>query len=233
VQRGFVIAIDGPSGVGKSTVARGVAAELGFSYVESGAMYRAVALLALEAGTPLHDAAALGKLGRAAEFRFETTPSGNRLWMNGRDITDAIRSPEVTRAASFVSVHPQVREPLVERQRALGRQGGIVMEGRDIGTVVFPDAPLKIFLDAPLEVRGKRRMKDAESADHASSDDVTRELTERDRRDATRETSPLVPAADAVRLDTKDLSAPQVIRMVVELAQSRGLSRLEKPPQNR
>ena len=234
----LVIAIDGPSGVGKSTVARAVAARLGFSYVESGAMYRAIALRALETGTPLDDPAALGELARRAEFRFESGASGNRLRLNGRDVTEAIRSPEVTQAASLVSVHPEVRTPLVERQRTLGRQGGVVMEGRDVGTVVFPDAELKIFLEAPAETRGQRRLRDSESAslpqEAARSEAVLQEITERDRRDATRTVSPLVPAADAIRIDTTSLSAAEVVEKILKLAQSRSLPPgLEKPAKSR
>jgi cytidylate kinase len=218
---GFVIAIDGPSGVGKSTVARGVAAHLGLSYVESGAMYRAVALLANENGTPLDDAEALGELAARASFRFETQTSGNRLWLDGRDVTEAIRSPEVTRAASFVSTHAVVRKHLVERQRQMGSRGGVVMEGRDIGTVVFPDAELKIFLEAAPEVRGQRRMADPESAGARDKAAVVREITERDQRDRSREVSPLVPARDAVRIDTSSLTAEQVVDRVLELARAR------------
>ena len=218
---GFVIAIDGPSGAGKSTIARSVAARLGFSYVESGAMYRAVALLALEKGTPLDDAAGLGELAARANFRFDTQAAGNHLWLDGRDVTDAIRSPEVTRAASFVSTHAVVRKHLVERQRQMGARGGVVMEGRDIGTVVFPDAELKIFLDAAPEIRGRRRMGDPESAGARDTAAVVREITERDQRDQSREISPLIPAPDAVQIDTSSLSAEQVIECVLELARAR------------
>ena len=215
------IAIDGPSGVGKSTVARAVAARLGWTYVESGAMYRAVALLALESGTPLEDAAALGEIAAGAKFRFETTDSVNRLWLNGRDVTEAIRAPEVTDAASIVSTHAVVRKHLVDRQRALGAAGSVVMEGRDIGTVVFPGADLKIFLDAAPEVRGQRRLHDKESAQASSAETVLREIAERDRRDQTREVSPLVPAADAVRIDTSRLTAAQVTEQILEIARGR------------
>ena len=218
---GFVIAIDGPSGVGKSTVAREVAARLGLSYVESGAMYRAVALLALENDTPLDDAAALGELAARASFRFETQAAGNRLWLDGRDVTEAIRSPEVTRAASFVSTHAVVRKHLVDRQRQMGASGGVVMEGRDIGTVVFPEAELKIFLEAAPEVRGQRRMGDPESAGARDAAAVVREIAERDQRDRSREVSPLVPAHDAVRIDTSSLTAEQVVERVLELALAR------------
>ena len=149
----LVIAIDGPSATGKSTVAQKLAARLGYGYVESGAMYRAVALLALETGANWNDAAELGKLAAEADIRFELQgATGNRLLLNGRDVTEAVRSPAVTRASSLVSVHASVRRELVARQRALGREGGVVMEGRDIGTKVFPDADLKIFLDASSEI---------------------------------------------------------------------------------
>jgi cytidylate kinase len=217
----LVIAMDGPSGVGKTTVARAVAARLGYSYVESGAMYRAIALLALENGIASDDAAALGRLAAAADIRFVPSPEGNRLLLNGRDVTDAIRSPEVTRMSSFVSTHAAVRARMVERQRVLGAAGGVVMEGRDIGTVVFPDADLKIFLDAAPQVRGQRRLKDMESAPHSGAESVLNEITERDQRDQTRAVSPLAPAADAVRVDTTHLTAEQVVEQVLKLAESK------------
>lgn len=217
----MVIAIDGPSGVGKSTVARAVASRLGLSYVESGAMYRAVALAALETETPLDDADALGAIAARADFRFETSASGNRLWLNGRDVTEAIRSAEVTRAASIVSTHAPVRAHLVERQRALGAAGGVVMEGRDIGTVVFPGADVKIFLDASAEVRGQRRLKDRESAAALGAEAILREIAERDRRDQTREISPLAPAPDAVLIDTTQLTAQEVADRIAEIAAAR------------
>jgi len=221
----MVIAIDGPSGVGKSTVARAVAARLGFNYVESGAMYRAVALRALETGTPLDAASRLGDLAARLKFRFEMRPAGNRLWLGGRDVTDAIRTPEVTRAASIVSTHAVVRKHLVERQRALACEGGVVMEGRDIGTVVFPDADLKVFLDASAEARGERRLRDRESAAQPegkpSAEAVLKEITDRDQRDQTREVSPLVPASDAIRIDTTRLSIEQVVEQVLDLARNR------------
>ena len=220
----LVIAIDGPSGVGKTTVARAVAARLGYSYVESGAMYRAIALLALESGVALDDAAALGKLAAAADIRFAPSPEGNRLLLNGRDVTEAIRSPEVTRASSFVSTHAEVRARLVERQRALGAEGGVVMEGRDIGTVVFPNADLKIFLDATPEVRGQRRLRDIKSAQQASAESVLKEITERDERDQTRVVSPLVPAADAIRIDTTHLSADQVVEQILKFLETKQLA---------
>jgi CMP/dCMP kinase len=220
-QERLVIAIDGPSGVGKSTAARAVAARLGLSYVESGAMYRGVALLALETGTALDDAAALGKIAANADFQFETTAGGNRLRLSGRDVTEAIRMPEVTDAASIVSTHAIVRKHLVDRQRALGAAGGVVMEGRDIGTVVFPNADVKVFLDAATEVRARRRMRDHDSVATTSPQVVIEQIAERDRRDQTREVSPLVPAPDAIHLDTSQLTAEQVADRIVEMARRR------------
>ena len=215
----LLIAIDGPSGAGKSTVATLLAARLGYTAVDSGAMYRALALLALKAGVDPADAPALGRLAASAEMRFEKGPNGSRFLLDGRDVTDAIRSSEVTQAASQVSVHPQVRENMVERQRALGRQGGLVMEGRDIGTKVFPEADVKIFLDASLVVRGERRFRERQAPGQANSDEVTREMAERDQRDQRREQSPLVPAGDSVRVDSTHLSAEAVVEKIMELVQ--------------
>ncbi len=215
----LLIAIDGPSGAGKSTVAALLAARLGYTAVDSGAMYRALALLALEAGVDPSDAPALGRLAASAEMRFDKGPNGSRFLLNGRDVTDAIRSPEVTRAASQVSVHPQVRENMVERQRALGRQGGLVMEGRDIGTKVFPEADVKIFLDASLDVRGERRIRERQAPGEATSDEVIRQMAERDQRDQLRKQSPLVPAEDSLRIDSTHLSAEEVVEKILELVQ--------------
>ena len=215
----LTIAIDGPSGAGKSTVARMLAARLGYRYVESGAMYRALALLALETGTDLGDSSALAALAEKAEMRFEPQGGSYRLLLDGRDVTEAIRSPEITRASSLVSVHREVRRCLVEHQQALGRDGGVVMEGRDIGTRVFPSADLKIFLDASPQVRAERRFREMEDASAASPEEVHRELEERDRRDRFREVSPLIPAADAVRIDTTDLAAEEIVEKILSLVE--------------
>ena len=218
----LVIAIDGPSGTGKSTVAQKLAARLGYSYIESGAMYRAVALLALETGANCNDAAALGKLAAEADIRFELQgATGNRLLLNGRDVTEAVRSPAVTRASSLVSVHASVRGELVARQRALGREGGVVMEGRDIGTKVFPDADLKIFLDASPAVRSERRFRDLAGSGSVTQAQVLQEIEERDRRDRQRELSPLVPAADSVYIDTTHLTVDEVVEKILGLVEKR------------
>jgi CMP/dCMP kinase len=211
----MVIAIDGPAGAGKSTVARGVADALGFTYLDSGAMYRAVALAALRAGVEVDDGQAVGELAWGLELGFD----GDSVLLDGKRVGGEIRSPEVTVAASHVSVHPQVRRAMVKRQRELIAAGNYVAEGRDIGTVVSPDSPLKVFLNASPEERARRRANET-GGDEAS---VLKAIEDRDRRDRTREHGALRSADDAVALDTTDLSVEQVVGRVVELARDRGL----------
>ncbi|MBS1886273.1 MAG: ribosome biogenesis GTPase Der [Actinobacteria bacterium] len=212
----MVIAIDGPAGAGKSTVARAVAAELGLTYLDSGAMYRSVALAAHEAGVDPDDAAALGPLAAGLEIGFD----GPRVLLGGRDVTEAIRRPEVSAGASRVSVHGAVREALVARQRALIEAGDYVAEGRDIGTVVSPDAPLKVFLTASDEERARRRA--AETGEDVEA--VLAAQRDRDTRDTERRHGALRPASDAVELDTTNLSLEEVVARIVTLAQDRGLT---------
>ena len=212
----MVIAIDGPAGAGKSTVARGVANALGFTYLDSGAMYRCVALAALRRGADLDDERVLGGIARETDIVLRA----GRVELDGEDVTDAIRTPEVGEAASRVSVHPEVREAMVERQRALIATGRYVAEGRDIGTVVSPDAPLKVFLTASDDERARRRA--AETG--APIAEVVEAQRERDVRDRGREHSPLHPAADAVELDTTGRSVDEVVKRVVALAHDRGLA---------
>jgi cytidylate kinase len=211
----MVIAIDGPAGAGKSTVARAVAAELGFTYLDSGAMYRSVALAAHEAGADVDDAAALGPLAADLPIGFD----GRRVLLGGRDVTEDIRRPEVTADASHVSVHPAVREALVARQRELIAAGDYVAEGRDIGTVVSPEAPLKVFLTASDEERARRRA--AETGEDIET--VLAAQRSRDARDTEREHGALRAAEDAVELDTTGLSLEEVVGRVVGLARDRGL----------
>ena len=212
----MLIAIDGPAGAGKSTVARGVAAALGFTYLDSGAMYRCVALAALERGIDLDDEASVGELARAIEIEL----GQGAVVLDGLDVTEAIRRPEVTAAASRVSVHPSVREALVARQRALIDGGRYVAEGRDIGTVVAPDAPLKVFLTASDAERARRRA--AESGEDAVA--VLDDQRQRDERDRGREHGALRRADDAVEIDTTALRQDEVVARVVELARERGLA---------
>jgi cytidylate kinase len=212
----MVIAIDGPAGAGKSTVARAVAAEIGLTYLDSGAMYRCVALAALEAGTDLDDGAALGELAAGLEIELD----GGRVRLGERDVSDEIRAPGVTAASSRVSVHPEVRAALVARQRRLIAAGRYVAEGRDIGTVVSPDSPLKIFLTASDEERARRRAAET-GEDFESVLDAQRR---RDGRDTNREHGALRPADDAVSLDTTGLALEEVVGRVVALARQRGLT---------
>jgi CMP/dCMP kinase len=212
----MVIAIDGPAGAGKSTVARGVAAALGFTYLDSGAMYRSVALAALERGTGLDDPDALGTLAGSLDIELD----GGAVRLDGRDVGEEIREPKVAAAASRVSVHPAVREAMVARQRRLIDSGRYVAEGRDIGTVVSPDAPLKVFLTASEEERARRRA--LESGEDVAA--VLDAIRARDERDRSREHGALRPAEDAVALDTTGLEADEVVERVVDLARERGLA---------
>jgi cytidylate kinase len=210
----MVIAIDGPAGAGKSTVARALAERLGFTYLDSGAMYRCVALAALERGADPDDAAAMGAL--AASLALD----GERVGLDGRDVGAAIREPCVTEAASRVSVHREVREAMVAEQRRLIAAGRYVAEGRDIGTVVSPEAPLKVFLTASPEERARRRA--AQTGEDPAT--VLAAQRERDSRDEGREHSALRPAPDAIELDTTGLSLDEVVDRVESLARERGLA---------
>ncbi len=211
-----VVAIDGPVGSGKSSVARRVAERLGYLYLDTGAMYRAVGLLATEAGVPLDDEAAVAPLAAAARLRFDDE---GRLFAGDRDMTGLIRSLEMGAAASIVSVLPAVRRLLVERQRELGAGADIVMEGRDIGTNVFPDAEVKVFLTARPEVRAARRAAELRAkGDDVPVDEVLTALLERDRRDSERDVAPLRRAADAVEVDTSALTLDEVVDAVVAIA---------------
>ncbi len=212
----MVIAIDGPAGAGKSTVARGVAEALGFTYLDSGAMYRSVALSGLRAGADLDSAEQMAGIANEAAIGFEDS----RVTLDDDDVTDAIREPDVTAAASKVSVHEGVRAALVERQRALIESADYVAEGRDIGTVVSPDAPLKIYLNASAEERARRRAEQI----GRPVEEVMAAQSERDDRDREREHGALRAAEDAIELDTTGLAVGEVVARVVELARERGLA---------
>ena len=216
--RGLVIAIDGTSGAGKSTAGRALAARLGYTYVDTGAMYRALALKALRLGTPLENGLALSRL--LAETEIELTDGGKGIRLDGEDVTSAIRTREVSTAASQVSTNGGVRRDLVARQQRMGHDGGIVMDGRDIGTAVFPDADLKVYIDADPLQRARRRHAELVAAgarvDLAS---VERDVLERDRLDQERAESPLVRAEDAVYVDTTHLTAGEVVDRLLRLAE--------------
>jgi CMP/dCMP kinase len=218
----LTIAIDGPAGAGKSTIASRLARKLGYVNLESGAMYRALSLKAIERDISFDDEAALDDLAHNSRIQLEPTIGGNRVLLDNRDVTARVREADVTEGASRVSIHPKVREWMVARQREMGIHGGVVMEGRDIGTKVFPDAEVKIFLDADPVVREQRRLEQVKlRGGHlsASAQSIATELRERDHRDRTRPTSPLVPAHDALVLDSSTLSEEEVLRTVEELVQ--------------
>jgi CMP/dCMP kinase len=214
--RRVIVAIDGPAGAGKSTIARRLAARLGFTYIDTGAMYRAVGLWALRQSLDVTDMHHMEQLARAAAI--ELLPD-SKIRLNSEDVTDAIRTPEVSDAASKVSVIAAVRRELVEKQRALAETTSVVMEGRDIGTVVFPQADVKIFLDADPRERARRRH--LEKPKEGSVEQVAREMRERDQRDRTRAEAPLTQAPDAVYIDSTGLTLDEVEEAILKVIRAR------------
>jgi cytidylate kinase len=216
----IIVAIDGPAGAGKSTIARHLARHFGLLNLETGAMYRAFGLKALRAELPLDQSAALGRLAAETTIRLEPGNDENRVLLDEEDVTGLIRNPEVTDAASRVSVFPAIRSWMVRLQQQLGAQGGVVMEGRDIGTVVFPQAEVKIFLDAAPEVRGMRRFDQMVPKPAVQPEEVIRDLRARDERDRNRADSPLKPAADAILLDSTNLTLDETVRAAEAIVQN-------------
>ena len=218
--RGRVVAIDGPAGTGKSTVARGLAKALGSRYLDTGAMYRVVTLAVLRSGVDLDDADGVAAVAQRAEVRLESQPDGDRAYLGDEDVSREIRGEQVTRAVSVVSAVPAVRARLVALQQVAARGGGVVVEGRDIGTVVLPDADVKIFLTAPAEIRAQRR--NAQNIAAGLPDDyvgVLADVLRRDELDSTRAVSPLRPADDAVIVDTGDMTQAQVVEHLRDLVE--------------
>lgn len=216
-----IVAIDGPVGAGKSTVAMGVARALSFRYIDTGAMYRSVAWLARKHGIDLRDERAVATLAASASIEFAPGNGRPRVAVNGMDVTEAIRTPEVSDAASVVSAYPTVRNAMVSLQRQMGAAGGVVVEGRDIGTVVFPDAEVKVFLDASPQERARRRYQELISKGVAVDYESLKQTEqERDRRDSTRAHSPLRRAPDAVIIDTTGRSVEDVVDQILRLVRS-------------
>ncbi|MBI4164398.1 MAG: (d)CMP kinase [Acidobacteria bacterium] len=220
----LIITIDGPAGAGKSTVAQMLAARLGLTYVDSGATYRAAALKVVRTGAALDDEGAVAAVVSAAQIEIVTDDGHSVVYLDGRNVGQQIRTSEVTLAAAQVSRLPEVRQKLIALQRSLARGKGVVMEGRDIGTVVFPDAPLKIFLKADVEERARRRLnQDLPEGRARTLEQTAYDIGRRDQLDAERKVSPLVPAPDAVEIDSTLLSAEEVVERIIELARERKL----------
>ena len=212
MKAGLIIAVDGPSGAGKSSSSRALAERLGYQYIDTGALYRVIGLLAWEQQTNLNDAKRLASLCEDLPLRFVSSGTGVRVLLGERDITAAIRQPEVSQMASKVSAQPVVRQCLLTLQRNMGKGGRVVMEGRDIGTIVFPDADLKFYLDASAEERGRRRYAELQQQGVTTTVETTvQEMAERDQRDSSREHAPLRCADDAIAIDTTRLSLNEVI----------------------
>lgn len=218
----LVIAIDGPSGSGKSTVGKAIARRLDYLYIDSGAVYRAIGRKAIDTSTSLEDAASVARLARESEIKLIGDPDHLQVLLDARDVTDAIRLPDASHASSVVATIPEVRKAVVDKLREMARAGGVVMDGRDIGTKVFPDAHVKLFLDALLDVRAKRRFEEERERGRAVSVEAIRaELEARDRRDRERAATPLVKAPDAVFIDTSDMPLDGVIEHVLEIVRTR------------
>jgi len=220
VTRRPVIAIDGPAGAGKTTAARNLAERLELVYLDTGATFRAIALKAIRAGIALSDEGAIAALAARSEIRFEGERL-ERILLDGEDVSEAIREQAVANASSAVAVHPALRAGLVELWRKIGSRGGVVLEGRDIGTVVFPDAEIKFFLDARPEERAKRRFSEQSVKEDLSFDRVSQDLRIRDEADRTRKHSPLLRAEDAIAIDTTELTPEQTLEILLAEAQKR------------
>ncbi|MCD6287517.1 MAG: (d)CMP kinase [Candidatus Hydrogenedentes bacterium] len=219
-----IIAIDGPAGAGKSTVARRVAVETGFAFLDTGAMYRAVTLRAMRLGVDMNDSEAMARVAVEASIELKWTGTGTRVYLDGDEVTDEIRTPEVTDRIYLADQVPEVRAELVRRQQAFGVEGRVVAEGRDIGTVVYTRARCKIYMVASIDVRAERRYAELiERGIKANLDEVKRSIAERDKKTMTRAVAPLRPAEDAVRLDTTNLSIDEVVAAIMRTARERGV----------
>jgi CMP/dCMP kinase len=216
-ERRLIIAIDGPAGSGKSTTARLLAKRLGYTYLDTGAFYRALTLKVLESEVSPEDGAEVLQLAETIRIELQPQADKNRVLLDGRDVTQAIREPRVTNAISPISENSRVRAIMVDKQRAIGRNGGIVMEGRDIGTVVFPNADLKIFMQASLDERARRRQEElAKMGITRDIETLRQEITRRDQKDSNRKIAPLVQAADAVLLDTTSMTIEQQVEFIIQ-----------------
>src|SRR5882724_10161225 len=218
----LIIAIDGPSGSGKSTVGKAVAQRLGYLYIDSGAVYRAVGLKALQTNTPLDDTAAVAGLALKSKIKLEGDLDHLKVFLDGRDVSEQIRLPGASHASSVVATIPEVREAVVDKLREMAQAGGVVMDGRDIGTKVFPNAQVKLFLDASLDVRARRRCEEERGRGRdVTLEQIRLELDERDRRDRERSATPLVKAHDAIFVDTSEMPLNRVVEHALEIVRTR------------
>ncbi|HEY9764958.1 MAG TPA: (d)CMP kinase [Chroococcales cyanobacterium] len=223
MKKGLIIAIDGPAGAGKSTVAKLVAKMLGYLYLDTGAMYRALTWKAMQHQLDWQNEEQLAELAKKTELKLENSSEGTNVWVDGQDVTSFIRSPEVNRRVSVLAKSPPVREVLVALQRRLGEEGAVVMEGRDIGSIVFPKAEVKVFLNASPKERARRRLKDLEAQGvQTSLEELSEEIRQRDWTDSTRSVSPLKKASDAINLDSDGLSAEQIAEKIAAISRERG-----------
>jgi CMP/dCMP kinase len=221
----LIVAIDGPSGAGKSTLAKRIAKELGFTYLDTGAMYRALALKVLRRGLDLKDDVGLTEIARSTEINLTERNGRVEVLLDGEEVSNLIRTPEVSQMASKVSALPVVRQRMLELQRAMGRRGNVVAEGRDIGTVVFPEAEVKIYLVASAEERARRRFEELRVVGAAASlEETLREMTERDKRDSERDLAPLRQAEDAIAIDSSALDVEAVAQRVIRAIRKKGLA---------
>jgi cytidylate kinase len=222
---GKIIAIDGPAGSGKSTTARLLASKIGYTFLDTGAMYRVVAWVALKKGVSIDDEEALEEISRQVDVKFEMDGEINRVFLFGKELTDEIRTPEVTEAVSPISAHTGVRDALVKRQRDMAKEGSIVAEGRDTTSVVFPDADLKIYLDASIEERARRRLLElARNGISTNFDELKKNIADRDKRDSERRNSPLTKTADSVVIDTTSLTIEEQVERIIRLIKARMLN---------
>src|SRR5215469_16558828 len=220
----MIIAIDGPSGAGKSTLGKAIARRLGYLYIDSGAVYRAVASLALDRGVSSSDEQVIAALARDATITLQGDPDSLRVLLDGADVTERIRRADASRASSIVAALPRVRSEVVDKLRGMSKVGGVVMDGRDIGTWVFPNAEVKLFVDASLRMRVSRRWKEEHKRGRqVSVDEVEAEIQERDARDRARTATPLVKADDAILLDTSDLDIASLVERALEIIKNRQL----------
>ncbi|MGE4232690.1 MAG: (d)CMP kinase [Bacteriovoracia bacterium] len=222
MKKRLIVAIDGPAGSGKSTVTHLLAKRLGYTHIDTGALYRSIALRAFRQGVTIEDEEKLGTIAESAKLEFRWIQGRNHIFMDGEDVSSKIRTPEISMAASKISAHPKVRNALLGLQRQMGESGGAVLEGRDIGTVVFPNADVKFYLTATVDSRARRRMVELEDKGlYSEFEEVKKQVVERDRGDMERKVAPLKKADDAIEVDTTEMTVEEVVAFLVDTVKSK------------